>query len=69
MKSIRLSGSFLDSYDRLSVRERSRVRRKLDKFAIDEKGSGFSLHDLDRTDCDSSFKSARISDDLRLILA
>ena len=58
MKSIRLSGSFLDSYDRLSVRERSRVRRKLDKFAIDEKGSGFSLHDLDRTDCDSSFKSA-----------
>lgn len=59
----------MESRDKLSKRDRDRLSRKISRFALNERGSGFSLHDLDRTDCDSSFKSARISDDLRLILA
>lgn len=69
MKTIGFTDSFLESRDKLSKRDRDRLSRKISRFALNERGSGFSLHDLDRTDCDSSFKSARISDDLRLILA
>ncbi len=59
----------MDSLDKLSKSERKRVKQKLQDFATNEKTSGFSIHPLDRTDCDDSFRSARVSRDLRIIFS
>lgn len=59
----------MDSLDELSKSERKKAKDKLKSFALDEKTSGFSIHSLDRVNCDDSFKSARISRDLRLIFS
>lgn len=68
-KAIVLADSYLESYEQLSNRERRMIREKLKQFAREEKTGGFSIHPLDRTKCDRSFKSARINRDLRLIFS
>lgn len=68
-KSIALADSYFESYDRLDKQARRVTRNSLKQFAGDEKGNGFKVHDLKRTKCDKSFKSARITDDLRLIFS
>lgn len=69
MKSLVISQSFVDSVECLSKTNRKRVWSKIDGFAENESGNGFSLHALNRADCDDSFKSARINDDIRVILS
>jgi mRNA-degrading endonuclease RelE of RelBE toxin-antitoxin system len=68
-KSIALADSYFDSYDRLDKQSRRITRNSLKMFASDEKGNSFQVHDLKRTQCDKSFKSARINDDIRLIFS
>ncbi|WP_027340215.1 UvrD-helicase domain-containing protein [Halonatronum saccharophilum] len=68
-KAIVLSDSYIDSFDSLDKQSRKLIKKSLKKFALQEKGNGFQLHDLHRTDCDSSFKSIRINRDLRAILS
>jgi mRNA-degrading endonuclease RelE of RelBE toxin-antitoxin system len=68
-KSIALADSYFDSYDRLDKQSRRIIRNSIKQFATTEKGNGFQVHDLKKTKCDRSFKSARINEDLRLIFA
>ncbi|MCK8826590.1 DEAD/DEAH box helicase [Natroniella acetigena] len=68
-QGIVLAHSFFDSFDRLSRQARKRIRKKLNQFAEEEKTNSFKIHKLKRQKCDESFCSARISDDLRMILS
>ena len=68
-KEIVLADSYIDSWNDLGNRARSRVRKSLDKFATEEKTPGFQIHSLDRINCDDSFRSARVNRDLRLIFS
>ncbi|MFW6016086.1 MAG: UvrD-helicase domain-containing protein, partial [bacterium] len=68
-KQIYISDSFVDSIESLSKKDRKYTWKKVNSLSDMETSSGFSLHSLDRTDCDDSFKSARINSDLRFILS
>lgn len=68
-KSIVLAESYFESYDRLNKQARKITRMSLKQFVSDERGNGFQVHDLKRTRCDKSFRSARINDDLRMIFS
>lgn len=68
-RSIVLADSFLESFDRLDRKSRRIIRNQLSDFSKDEKGKGFQVHDLKRTNCDPTFKSARMNRDLRLIFS
>jgi superfamily I DNA/RNA helicase len=68
-KSIVLADSYFDSYDRLDKKSRKITRLSLKQFVEDERGNGFKVHDLKRSNCDKTFKSARINEDLRMIFS
>jgi mRNA-degrading endonuclease RelE of RelBE toxin-antitoxin system len=64
-----ISDTFLESFDRLDSKSRKAVRQSLRQLSSGLKGNGLQVHDLDRTNCDRSFKSARINRDLRVIFS
>jgi hypothetical protein len=68
-KSIVLADSYFDSYDQLDKKSRKITRTSLKQFVEDDRGNGFQVHDLKRNNCDKTFKSARINDDLRMIFS
>ena len=61
--------TFFESFANLGKQERKIVKNKLELFSKDVRGEGFKVHPLERANSDPSFRSARINDDLRLILA
>lgn len=68
-KTIVLSDSFFDSYNLLAMSEKKIVSGSLKQLATSDKGKGFQLHGLYKTNCDDSFRSARLTQDLRVILS
>ena len=66
---VALSDGFFTSMFELDKGSQRKVQKKIKKFAEDIKGNGFQVHDLSRTDCDSSFRSARVDRDLRIIFS
>ncbi|WP_394217565.1 UvrD-helicase domain-containing protein [Halobacillus trueperi] len=68
-KSIALADSYFDSYDSLDKKSRRIARSSMKQFALNERGNGFQVHDLKRINCDKSFRSARINQDLRMIFS
>lgn len=64
-----ISDTFLDAVWNLDRKSQRKVRQSIKRFAEDPRGNGFQVHDLDRTNCDPSFRSARIDQDLRLIFS
>lgn len=69
VNKIILADSFLESLNKLDKQSRKVTLASLSKFAQGEKGNGFKLHNLERTDCDSSFRTARVNRDLRLVIS
>lgn len=67
-KSIVLSETYMQSYDKFDRQTRKMILQSVKMFAKGEKGNGFQVHDLQKAR-DKSFKSARINDDLRLIFS
>jgi mRNA-degrading endonuclease RelE of RelBE toxin-antitoxin system len=68
-KKIILADTFLESLNKLDKQSRKITLASLSKFAQEEKSNGFQLHNLDRIDCDSSFRTARVNKDLRLLIS
>lgn len=64
-----ISDTFFDSIWKLDKRFQRKVQNSIKRFAEDVRGNGFQVHDLDRINCDPSFRSARIDQDLRLIFS
>ncbi|MBO8161736.1 MAG: DEAD/DEAH box helicase [Thermosipho sp. (in: Bacteria)] len=67
--SIIIADSYLESFRRLDKKSQRIVHKSLKQFKQQSKGSGFSLHRLERVKCDRSFRSARVNADLRFIIA
>ena len=67
--NVLLSDTFLASIWKLDKTSQRKVQQRIKSFSVDIKGNGFQVHSLDRTNCDPSFKSARIDRDLRLIFS
>ena len=69
MRQLILSDTYLESQDKLSKHQKRIALRSIKQFARDEKGNNFKVHKLEREACDPSFRSARLSDNLRLIFS
>ncbi|MCK8825252.1 UvrD-helicase domain-containing protein [Fuchsiella alkaliacetigena] len=64
-----VADSYFESYDKLDKQSRKRVRDNINKLVEEDKSYGLQIHSLKRVRCDSSFRSARVNRDLRLILS
>lgn len=64
-----LADTFLDSLNRLDKQSRKVTLESLARFHMSERGNGFQLHNLDRIDCDTSFRTARVNKELRLVIS
>ena len=62
-----ISDTFSESLADLTNSEQKRVKQTVFDFQVDRTNPGLSLHKLDRTE-DDNFWSARVSDDLRIIV-
>lgn len=66
--SLKIANEFLEKLSKLTKDEQKRTRKTLDVLSLNPKSSSISLHRLNNDDCESKFWSARVTDDLRIIL-
>ena len=66
-KALVMSDSYMSSYDRLDRRDRRIALDTMRALVKHRKGNALQIHKLDRTRCDSSFRSARCNLNLRII--
>jgi len=64
-----MSDSYMSSYDRLDRRDRRIALDTMRALVKHRKGNALQIHKLDRTRCDSSFRSARCNLNLRIIFS
>lgn len=68
-KALVMSDSYMSSYDRLDRRDRRIALDTMRALVKHRKGNALQIHKLDRTRCDSSFRSARCNLNLRIIFS
>ncbi|MDW7669862.1 MAG: AAA family ATPase, partial [Bacillota bacterium] len=66
---IYLGQDFLKKLNDFSKKDSKRIIESIGKLTNSDYLSSLKLHSLDRTDCDSTFRSIRVSDDIRIILS
>ena len=69
MREVALHPSFLESHNELNKQEQKVVYQKVKKLTEGDINPGFKIHKLERSNCDPSFRSARINRDLRVIFS
>jgi len=66
---IYLGQDFLKKLNDFSKKDYKRIIESIGKLTNSDYLYSLKLHSLDRTDCDSTFRSIRVSDDIRIILS
>ena len=61
--------SYLNSIFQLTVPDRKRVLTTISELMNNPKSPSLSIHQIERIQCDSSFRSARVNDNFRIIFS
>lgn len=68
-KNIVVTESYLNSIFQLTVSDRKRVLTTISELMNNPKSPSLSIHQIDRMQCDDSFRSARVNDNFRIIFS
>ena len=69
LNTIVVTESYLNSVFQLQNTDRKKVVTTINEMMSNAKSSALSIHQIDRANCDETFRSARVNDNFRIIFS